>query len=174
MKTWAIVVAAGAGTRFGAPKQFESIGTQRMVDRAVDIARRHCVGVIVVLPAGTAWDGPSVDAAVVGGATRSASVRAGLDAVPEAADVIVVHDAARPLATDEIFGAVIDAVLAGADGAVPGLPVSDTIKRVSGAAVRRDRAPRRPRRGADTSGISRGRAPTQHTRAARRAPTTRR
>ena len=135
MTTWAIVVAAGAGVRFGAPKQFEVVGSQRMVDRAVDLARRHCGGVVVVVPDGIAWDGPPVDAAVIGGATRSASVRAGLGAVPEAVDVIVVHDAARPLATDALFVAVVDAVLAGADGAIPAVPVSDTIKRVSGSAV---------------------------------------
>jgi 2-C-methyl-D-erythritol 4-phosphate cytidylyltransferase len=69
----------------------------------------------------------------VGGATRSASVRAGLAAVaPDASDdcVIVVHDAARPFATSELFQSVIDAVRSGADGAVPGLPVTDTVKEV--------------------------------------------
>ena len=57
---------------------------------------------------------------VAGGATRSESVRAGLAAVPDEATIICVHDAARPLATPELFGAVVDAVRAGADGAVPG------------------------------------------------------
>jgi 2-C-methyl-D-erythritol 4-phosphate cytidylyltransferase len=67
---------------------------------------------------------------VAGGPTRSASVRAGLAAVPAEAEVLVVHDAARPLATPALFERVVAAVRAGADGAVPGLPVPDTIKRV--------------------------------------------
>jgi 2-C-methyl-D-erythritol 4-phosphate cytidylyltransferase len=62
-------------------------------------------------------------------------VRAGLAAVPPEAEIIVVHDAARPLAPRSLFAAVIDAVRAGADGAIPGLPVADTIKRVQGDRV---------------------------------------
>ena len=66
-----------------------------------------------------------------GGATRADSVRCGLAAVPDDAEVIVVHDAARPLASPALFDAVIDAVTdGGADGAVPGVPPSDTIKAV--------------------------------------------
>jgi 2-C-methyl-D-erythritol 4-phosphate cytidylyltransferase len=135
VETWAIVVAAGSGARFGGTKQFNAVGAERLVDRAVQAATRACDGVVVVLPAGTTWDGPPVAAAVVGGATRAASVRAGLTAVPASADIVVVHDAARPLAGDALFAAVIDAVVAGADGAVPGLAVSDTIKRIEGSLV---------------------------------------
>jgi 2-C-methyl-D-erythritol 4-phosphate cytidylyltransferase len=72
---------------------------------------------------------------VTGGATRAHSGRAGLAVVPASADVVLVHDAARPLATEALFAAVIDAVRDGADGAVPGLPVADTIKRVDGDRV---------------------------------------
>jgi 2-C-methyl-D-erythritol 4-phosphate cytidylyltransferase len=72
---------------------------------------------------------------VEGGATRSKSVRNGLAAVPDDADVIVVHDAARPAAGVALFRAVIDAVRAGADAAFPGVPVTDTIKRVDGDVV---------------------------------------
>jgi 2-C-methyl-D-erythritol 4-phosphate cytidylyltransferase len=71
---------------------------------------------------------------VEGGATRTGSVCRGVAAVPETAEVIVVHDAARPLASEDLFRAVIDAVTAGgAGGAVPGVPVSDTIKVVDGS-----------------------------------------
>ncbi len=71
-----------------------------------------------------------------GGATRAESVRAGLVAVPDDAVIIVVHDAARPLATGELFTSVVDAVRAtGVDGAVPVLPVADTLKRVDGDTV---------------------------------------
>jgi 2-C-methyl-D-erythritol 4-phosphate cytidylyltransferase len=91
-----------------------------------------CDDVVLVLPAGVAWDGRPVAATVPGGSTRSASVRAGLDAVAGSVAVVVVHDAARPLAPPALFEAVIDAVRAGADAAVPGLPIPDTVKRVDG------------------------------------------
>jgi 2-C-methyl-D-erythritol 4-phosphate cytidylyltransferase len=90
--------------------------------------------VVVVLPEDVAWDGPPVHAAVTGGATRSDSVRAGLGVLPPTVDVVIVHDSARPLASRAIFDAVIDAVRAGADAAVPALPVSDTLKRVDDGA----------------------------------------
>jgi 2-C-methyl-D-erythritol 4-phosphate cytidylyltransferase len=99
----------------------------RLVDIAADVARAAGDDVVVVLPPG--------NGGVEGGATRSASVRNGLAAVPDDADVIVVHDAARPLASAALFAAVIDAVRAGADGAIPVVPVTDTIKRVDGARV---------------------------------------
>jgi 2-C-methyl-D-erythritol 4-phosphate cytidylyltransferase len=67
---------------------------------------------------------------VAGGSTRSASVRAGLAAVPVSADVIVVHDGARPLARPALFTAVVDAVVAGAGAAICAVPVTDTVKRV--------------------------------------------
>jgi 2-C-methyl-D-erythritol 4-phosphate cytidylyltransferase len=135
VSTWGIVVAAGSGSRFGVPKQFETVAGARLVDRALEATVAACDDVVVVLPAGVAWDGAPVAATVPGGSTRSASVRAGLDAVPGPAEFVVVHDAARPLAPPALFEAVIDAVRAGADAAVPGLPIPDTVKRVDGAHV---------------------------------------
>ncbi|HYV60935.1 MAG TPA: 2-C-methyl-D-erythritol 4-phosphate cytidylyltransferase [Acidimicrobiia bacterium] len=132
MSTSGIVVAAGSGTRFGVPKQFENVAGARLVDRAVEAAALACDEVVVVLPVGVAWDGRHVAAAVPGGSTRSASVRAGLDVVAAAATVVVVHDAARPLAPPSLFECVIAAVRSGADAAVPGLPIPDTVKRVDG------------------------------------------
>jgi 2-C-methyl-D-erythritol 4-phosphate cytidylyltransferase len=85
--------------------------------------------VVLVVPADYQGNGEGADVVVVGGATRAASVRAGLEECADA-DVIVVHDAARPMATPSLFCAVVDAVLAGADGAIPGLPILDTVKRV--------------------------------------------
>ena len=123
-KIWTIVVAAGSGTRFGSPKQFSLINERRIVDWAVETARISSDGVVVVLPTEQA----EREGAVTGGATRSASVRCGLAAVPSDATIICVHDAARPFASEFLFDEVIDAVCAGADGAVPGLPVVDTIK----------------------------------------------
>jgi 2-C-methyl-D-erythritol 4-phosphate cytidylyltransferase len=67
---------------------------------------------------------------VTGGATRQDSVRAALRALPPEADIVLVHDAARPLAPVELIEAVAAAVRAGAPAVVPGLPVDDTVKRV--------------------------------------------
>lgn len=131
MQVWAIVVAAGAGTRFGAPKQLAQLGGRRVLDWSVDAARAATDGVVVVLPPALAGGG----AGVAGGATRSASVRNGLAAVPDAADVVIVHDAARPLASARLFASVIAAVEAGADAAIPGLSAVDTLKRVEGDLV---------------------------------------
>ncbi|MGH9043039.1 MAG: 2-C-methyl-D-erythritol 4-phosphate cytidylyltransferase [Acidimicrobiia bacterium] len=132
---WGLVVAAGAGSRFGAAKQFASLAGRRVVDWSVGTARSACEAVVVVLPADHVWDGPPVAAAVPGGDSRSDSVRAGLAVIPAGAEIVVVHDAARPLAPSALFGAVIDAVRAGADGAVPALAVPDTVKRVDGDRV---------------------------------------
>ncbi|MCU1458025.1 MAG: 2-C-methyl-D-erythritol 4-phosphate cytidylyltransferase [Actinomycetia bacterium] len=135
MDVWGIVVAAGRGRRFGGAKQFETLGDRRMVDRAVETALLECDEIVLVLPEGATWEGPAVHTVVAGGTTRSDSVRAGLAAVPDHVAVVVVHDAARPLASPELFEAVIAAIAAGADGAVPGVPVTDTIKRVEGSRV---------------------------------------
>jgi 2-C-methyl-D-erythritol 4-phosphate cytidylyltransferase len=129
---WAVVVAAGRGERFGAPKQYEPLGGRRVLDWALEAAGAHADGVVLVVPPERAADPePAARAVVAGGSTRSASVRAGLAAVPDEAEVVLVHDAARPLAPPEVFDAVLAAVAAGADGAVPGLPVTDTVKRVA-------------------------------------------
>ncbi|HWE56776.1 MAG TPA: 2-C-methyl-D-erythritol 4-phosphate cytidylyltransferase [Acidimicrobiales bacterium] len=130
MEAWAVVVAAGSGSRFGAPKQFADLAGRPVLEWSLDAARHACTGVVLVLPPDT--DGSfTADVAVSGGATRSASVRAGLDAVPESATVIAVHDAARPLAPVALWRAVIDAVDAGADAAIPAAPVTDTVKEVA-------------------------------------------
>jgi 2-C-methyl-D-erythritol 4-phosphate cytidylyltransferase len=129
---WAVVVAAGRGERFGAPKQYEALGGRRVLDWALEAAGARAEGVVLVVPPErVAEPEPGATVVVAGAATRSGSVRAGLASVPPSAEVVLVHDAARPLAPPEVFDAVLDAVAAGADGAVPGLPVSDTVKRVA-------------------------------------------
>jgi 2-C-methyl-D-erythritol 4-phosphate cytidylyltransferase len=86
--------------------------------------------VVVVVPAAAVEEERSRHrcAVVAGGPSRTASVRAGLEAVPVEAQIICIHDAARPLATEALFGRVIAAVRGGASGAVPAVPVNDTIK----------------------------------------------
>lgn len=123
---WTVVVAAGSGRRFGRAKQFETLGDRRVLDWAVGAARQVSAGVVVVLPA----DAPLEPGSVAGGATRSESVRRGLAAVPADATIVCVHDGARPFAGTGLYRAVIDAVVAGADAAVPGVPVTDTVKQV--------------------------------------------
>jgi 2-C-methyl-D-erythritol 4-phosphate cytidylyltransferase len=121
---WTVVVAAGSGTRFGGPKQFETLGDRRVMDWSVAVAREMSDGVVVVLPPEVAEQ----EGGVAGGSTRSESVRRGLAAVPKNATIICVHDAARPFANEDDFARVIDAITGGADGAVPAIPVADTIK----------------------------------------------
>jgi 2-C-methyl-D-erythritol 4-phosphate cytidylyltransferase len=134
---WAIVVAGGSATRFGHPKQFAELGGRQVLEHSLDAARRFSDGTVLVLPQSALPSASSwrCERVVAGGATRAASVRAGLAALPEACEVVVVHDAARPLATPALFEAVIAAVVAGADGAVPGVPLTDTVKRVHGGEV---------------------------------------
>ncbi len=112
---------------------------------AVDAARTVADGVILVVPGGSTAPGEAepagsrawgADAVVTGGDSRADSVRAGLAAVPEDAAVIVVHDAARPLASPSLFAAVVEAVADGAPCAIPVLPVADTVKRVTDGLVR--------------------------------------
>ncbi|MBJ7505253.1 MAG: 2-C-methyl-D-erythritol 4-phosphate cytidylyltransferase [Ilumatobacteraceae bacterium] len=121
---WTIVVAAGAGSRFGGPKQFEALGDRRVMDWSIAVARESSDGVVVVLPPDVAEE----EGGVAGGASRSESVRRGLAAVAKNATIICVHDAARPFANEDDFRRVIEAVVGGADGAVPAIPVADTIK----------------------------------------------
>jgi 2-C-methyl-D-erythritol 4-phosphate cytidylyltransferase len=128
---WTIVVAAGSGLRFGSAKQFELLSGKKIVDWAVEEARKHSVGVITVLPEGQA----NGEYQVEGGKTRSESVRKGLAAVPADATIVLVHDAARPFASPAVYQHVISAVVDGAAGAVPGVPVVDTIKQVNASNV---------------------------------------
>jgi 2-C-methyl-D-erythritol 4-phosphate cytidylyltransferase len=129
MSVAAVVVAAGRGLRFGERKQFALLGEETLAARAVRLARCVAERVVVVVPEDYRGAGEGADAVATGGPTRSASVRAGLALVGDA-DVVVVHDAARPLASERLFRAVVSAVLEGADAAVPGLTPTDTVKLV--------------------------------------------
>ena len=80
---WAVVVAAGGGERFGAPKQFAMLGGRPLLAWAVDAARPAVDGIVLVLPPDRTGAAYGADAVVAGGETRAASVRAGLRAVPE-------------------------------------------------------------------------------------------
>ena len=148
MSVWALLVAAGTGERLGEerPKAFVGLGELPMLAeplRRLDDSD-WVDAIVVAVPAG--WEEPAillaeelsatkVVAAVIGGATRAESVRAALAEVPEGATVVLVHDAARPLVVDEVIERVLTALGDGWDGAVPVLPIADTVKRVDGEAV---------------------------------------
>jgi 2-C-methyl-D-erythritol 4-phosphate cytidylyltransferase len=143
MSVWAILVAAGRGERLGLdrPKAFANLGDEPLL--AEPLRRLEASpwvdGIVLVAPPG--WEEPAillaeeegcgkVHACVTGGATRSDSVRAGLAEVPAEALVVLVHDAARPLVSDDVVERVLAPLSEGWDGVVPGLPVGDTLKRV--------------------------------------------
>jgi 2-C-methyl-D-erythritol 4-phosphate cytidylyltransferase len=135
---WAVIVAAGDGRRFGRQKQFASLGGRLVVEWSTAAARLCVDGIVLVVPADRLADSDvhaGADLVVAGGASRSESVRAGLAVVPSDAEVILVQDAARPFASSGLFRTVVAAVKAGHAGAVPGVPVFDTIKRVEDGVV---------------------------------------
>lgn len=116
-----IVVAGGAGSRFGGPKHEELLEGRPLWRWASDALRMGGIDDIVVV-------GP-VPGGVPGGALRRDSVAAGLAAIAPAARYVLVHDAARPLAGVAVVRAVIDRLAEGdIDGVVPGIPVRDTLK----------------------------------------------
>ncbi|CAB4880662.1 unannotated protein [freshwater metagenome] len=130
-KVWTIVVAGGSSQRFGRPKQYEALGAARVLDWSMGTAREMSDGVVLVVPEADAV----AEEGVAGGATRSESVRHGLDAVPIDATIICVHDAARPFASPGLYTAVIDAVANGVDCAIPGMEVTDTIKIITASGL---------------------------------------
>jgi 2-C-methyl-D-erythritol 4-phosphate cytidylyltransferase len=132
---WAIIVAAGSASRFGRLKQFEPLAGRQVIEWSMEAARSVAAGVVLVVPDRAGAQDRGADVVVTGGSTRAASVRSGLDAVPSDAEVVVVHDAARPLAGAHLFRAVVEALVPGVDAVVPGLPVVDTVKQVAGGRV---------------------------------------
>ena len=148
MSVAAVLVAAGSGTRLGraGPKAFVPVAGLPLVvhaARALMAARpasgEHVAQLVVTVPVGMVdWAGEllteqldGVDLWVVeGGATRQASVAAGLTVLRPEVEVVLVHDAARTFAPAQLVGRVVDAVRAGHPAVVPGLAVVDTVKRV--------------------------------------------
>ena len=145
---WALLVAAGTGARLGIdrPKAFAQLAGRPLLAESLDRLDRCSVVDAIVVAAPAGWEEPAillseelavtkVVACVTGGESRAESVRAALDEVPEDALVVLVHDAARPLVDDAVVERVLEPLGRGFDGAVPALPLEDTVKRVSGGAV---------------------------------------
>ncbi len=143
MSVWAILVAAGRGERLGLdrPKAFAKLGDEPLIAESLRRLEASPWVDRIVLVAPPGWEEPAilvaeeegcgkVHACVTGGETRSDSVRAGLAEVPADALVVLVHDAARPLVSNEVIERVLAPLSEGWDGAVPGLPVGDTLKRI--------------------------------------------
>jgi 2-C-methyl-D-erythritol 4-phosphate cytidylyltransferase len=148
LSVWAVLVAAGRGERLGEdrPKAFVRLGDLPLLAEPL---RRldECEWIDhVVVVAPPDWEEPAIllaeeigaskaGSCVTGGETRTESVRRGVAEVADDAAVILVHDAARPALPDGIVQRLLDALGAGFDGAVPALPVSDTVKRVDRGVV---------------------------------------
>jgi 2-C-methyl-D-erythritol 4-phosphate cytidylyltransferase len=143
---WAIVLGGGSGARFGGAKQFQLLGGSSLLSRSVEAAATAADGVVVVVPGGIRPpDLPQIDATLMiaaAGAHRAASVRSGLAAVPADAGIVVVADAAHPLASPALFARVVEAVRAGAGGALPGLPLTEVIATVADDGTRIGGLPR--------------------------------
>jgi 2-C-methyl-D-erythritol 4-phosphate cytidylyltransferase len=144
----AVLAAAGTGERLGAdrPKAFVRLGDRPLLAESLERLEESSWVEAIVIAAPPGWEEPAillaeelgcgkVFACVTGGATRAESVRIALAEVPEDAAVIVVHDAARPLLQDDVVERVLGPLGEGWDGAVPALPLADTVKRVRGDEV---------------------------------------
>ena len=145
---WGLLVAAGTGERLGLdrPKAFAPLAGRPLLAESVDRLDRCQWIDAVVVAAPEGWEEPAILLAeelaavkvvscVTGGATRAESVREALREVAEDALVVLVHDAARPLLADEVVERVLGPLGEGYDGAVPALPVADTLKRITAGVV---------------------------------------
>ncbi|PWW21548.1 2-C-methyl-D-erythritol 4-phosphate cytidylyltransferase [Geodermatophilus normandii] len=157
MSAVGIVAAAGSGSRLGAdrPKALVGLAGRPLVAWAVDTLLAGGVDEVVVVTPAAERDAfaavlPGSVQLVDGGATRTASVRAGLLAAGAAADAVLVHDAARPLTPPEVVARVLAALAAGAPAVVPVLPVVDTTVAVDAAGTVTDAVPRGPLRRVQT------------------------
>jgi 2-C-methyl-D-erythritol 4-phosphate cytidylyltransferase len=143
VSVWAVLAAAGRGERLGVdrPKAFASLNGRPLLAESLERLEASAWIDAIVVVAPLEWEEPvillaeelgcgKVVASVAGGVTRTESVRIGVGEVGDDAAVILVHDAARPLLAAEVIERVLTALNEGWDGAVPGLPLADTVKRV--------------------------------------------
>lgn len=134
-----VLLAAGLGTRMGGktPKAFVKLGGLPLYQHSLDVFKsmKEVRQIVLVVPKGTrglALSEAGIAGRVEGGARRQDSVRNGLGAVDPASDVVLIHDAARPFVTPELVRRVIQGAMEHG-GAIPGVPVRDTLKRMDSA-----------------------------------------
>jgi len=143
LSVWAVLAAAGRGERLGSdrPKAFARLGGRPLLAESLERLEGSDWIDRIVIAAPPEWEEPcilvaeeigagKVGSVVTGGAARSESVRLALEDVPDDAAVVLVHDAARPLLPEEVIERVLAPLSEGWDGVVPGVPVSDTVKKV--------------------------------------------
>lgn len=148
MSVWAVLAAAGRGERLGSnrPKAFAKLRDRPLLAESLERLESSAWVDAIVIVAPPGWEEPSiliaeelactkVVACASGGETRAESVRAGVAEVGDDAAVIAVHDAARPILPEQVLERVLTALNEGWDGAVPTLPLADTIKRVQGGQI---------------------------------------
>jgi 2-C-methyl-D-erythritol 4-phosphate cytidylyltransferase len=148
VSVWAVLAAAGSGERLGAdrPKAFVRFGDLPLLAESLKRLDDSDWVDSIVVAAPPGWEEPAillaeelgcskVSSCITGGATRAESVQLGLREVPEDAAVVLVHDAARPFLEEAVIERVLAALNEGWDGAVPALPMPDTVKRVEGERV---------------------------------------
>jgi 2-C-methyl-D-erythritol 4-phosphate cytidylyltransferase len=148
VSVWAVLAAAGRGERLGSdrPKAFARLGGRPLLAESLQRLEESGWVDAIVIAAPPEWEEPSilvaeeiaatkVSSCVAGGETRSESVRLALAEVPADAAVVLVHDAARPLLPEAVIERVLAPLSEGWDGAVPAVPLADTVKRVEGDRV---------------------------------------
>jgi 2-C-methyl-D-erythritol 4-phosphate cytidylyltransferase len=148
VSVWAVLAAAGRGERLGSdrPKAFARLGGRPLLAESLERLEGSDWIDFIVIAAPAEWEEPAillaeelgagkVSSVVTGAASRSESVREALAEVADDAAVVLVHDAARPLVPEQVIERVLAPLSEGWDGAVPGLPLSDTVKRVEGDRV---------------------------------------
>jgi len=148
MSVWAVIVAAGRGERLGLdrPKAFAKLGDRPLLAESLERLDGSDWVDAIVVAAPLDWEEPvillaeelscsKVVASVAGGETRAASVRAALREVDDDAAVVLVHDAARPLLSEDVIDRLLTTLNEGWDGVVPALPIHDTVKRVDGEQI---------------------------------------
>jgi 2-C-methyl-D-erythritol 4-phosphate cytidylyltransferase len=148
MSVWAVLAAAGRGERLGSdrPKAFARLGGRPLLAESLERLENSDWIDRIVIAAPPGWEEPSilvaeeivatkVHSVVTGGASRSESVRLALEDVPDDAAVVLVHDAARPLLSEEVTERVLAPLSEGWDAVVPAVPLADTVKRVEGERI---------------------------------------
>ena len=145
MKTWTILVAAGEGFRFGSRKQLAELAGMPVLLHSTISASSVSDGIVVVtveedieVVESCLKSVNQVHQVVKGGATRSESVRCGLERVPHDCEMVIVHDGVRPLASQELFESVVGKIKDGAEAVVPVVSIADSLRSVNGKQINRD------------------------------------